>query len=121
MKSCLVIDDSSVVRKITRRILEGADMSVAEAEDARQALAICRETMPDAIFVDANMPDLDGYDFVRELRQLPEGKAPKVLLCATENDAAAIARAKHMGVDRFIMKPFDRAYLIGHFREAGLI
>ena len=121
MKSCLVVDDSSVVRKITRRILESINMRVEEAEDGRQALEICRSAMPDSIFVDANMPILDGFDFVRELRQLANGKDPKVLLCATENDSASAARARHMGVDKFIMKPFDKAYLIEKFQEAGVI
>lgn len=121
MKSCLVVDDSSVVRKITRRILESVHLTVSEAEDGRQALDICRDAMPDAIFVDATMPILDGFDFVRELRQLTAGKQPKVLLCSTENDVAAVARAKHMGVDTFLMKPFDKAYLIEKFQEAGVI
>ena len=121
MKSCLVVDDSAVVRKITRRILESIPMVVEEAEDGRQALDICRGTMPDSIFVDANMPILDGFDFVRELRLLANGDVPKVLLCATENDGASAVRAKHMGVDQFIMKPFDKSYLIGKFQEAGVI
>lgn len=121
MKSCLVIDDSSVVRKITRRILESANLKVEEAEDGRQGLDICRDAMPDAIFVDSNMPNVDGFDFVRELRQMHNGKGPKVILCATENDVSYVERAKHLGVDKFILKPFDKAYLIEKFQEAGVI
>ena len=121
MKSCLVVDDSSVVRKITRRILESQNLSVSEAEDGRQALEMCRDAMPDSIFVDSNMPFVDGFDFVRELRQMDNGKAPKVVFCSTENDGAYVARANHLGVDQFILKPFDRAYLIAKFQEAGVI
>ncbi len=121
MKTCLIIDDSAVVRKITRRILESVNLHVEEADDGRQALEICRDQMPDSIFVDANMPNVDGYDFVRELRQMKQGKEPKILFCSTENDVSFEARAKHLGADRFILKPFDKAYLLGKFREAGVI
>ena len=121
MKYCLVIDDSAVVRKITRRILESQKLRVEEAEDGTQALEMCLQQMPDAIFVDANMPNLDGYDFLRELRKMENGTLPRVLLCATENEVSAIARARHLGADNFILKPFDKTYLIEKFIETGVL
>ena len=120
-KFCLVIDDSSVMRRITRRILEGANLRVAEAEDGRDGLAMCRDGMPDAIFVDSQMPNVDGFDFVHELRQMQGGKVPKVFLCATENDPAQAARAHRLGVDQFILKPFEKAYLIAKFQDVGIL
>ncbi|MGE3149303.1 MAG: response regulator, partial [Pseudorhodoplanes sp.] len=49
MKTCLVVDDSSVIRKVARRILEGLDFRITEAEDGEQALTACQHQMPDAI------------------------------------------------------------------------
>lgn len=108
MAYVLVVDDSPVIRKIARRILENMRFKTAEAADGRQALAACSFSMPDAIFVDSSMPVLDGYDFLRELRQMPGGDKPKIVFCSTEHDVALIARAMHAGADDFLMKPFDR-------------
>jgi two-component system chemotaxis response regulator CheY len=93
MKSCLVVDDSSVIRKVARRILEGLEFEIAEAEDGVQALECCRGKMPDAVLLDWNMPKMDGYEFLRSLRRMPDGDRPKVVFCTTENDVAHIARA----------------------------
>ena len=121
MKLCLVADDSSVIRKVARRILEALDFEIAEAEDGEQALDLCRSRMPDAVLLDWNMPKMDGYDFLRSLRRLPGGDRPKVVFCTTENDVAQIARALHAGANEYIMKPFDKEIVEAKFHEVGLI
>lgn len=121
MKYCLVVDDSAVIRKVARRILEGLDFRIEEAEDGSQALDACRSEMPDAVLLDWNMPVMDGYEFLKALRQLPAGKAPKVVFCTTENDVAHIARAIHAGADEYIMKPFDKEIMTAKFQEVGLV
>ena len=121
MKTCLVVDDSSVIRKVARRILEGLDFQISEAEDGDEAIAVCRAQMPDAILLDWNMPKVDGYEFLRMLRRMPQGDRPKVVFCTTENDVAHIARAMHAGANEYIMKPFDREIVEAKFQEVGLI
>jgi two-component system chemotaxis response regulator CheY len=121
MKHCLVVDDSSVIRKVARRILEGLEFRITEAEDGQKALDLCNEGMPDAILLDWNMPVLDGFDFLKQLRKLPGGKEPKVVFCTTENDIAHIAKAMRAGADEYIMKPFDRDIVEAKFQEVGLI
>jgi two-component system chemotaxis response regulator CheY len=121
MKTCLVVDDSSVIRKVARRILEGLEFQIAEAENGEEAVENCRRQMPDAILLDWNMPKMDGYDFLRELRRLPGGDKPKVVFCTTENDVAHIARALHAGANEYIMKPFDKDIVEAKFQEVGLI
>ena len=121
MKYCLVVDDSSVIRKVARRILEGLDFEIGEAEDGKQAMDSCSSRMPDAILLDWNMPKMDGYEFLRALRKLPTGDRPKVVFCTTENDVAHIARALHAGANEYIMKPFDKEIVEAKFQEAGLI
>ena len=121
MKTCLVVDDSSVVRKIARSILESMDFHITEAEDGEQALESCRETMPDAVLLDWNMPVMDGYEFLGNLRRMPGGDAPKVVFCTTENGMDHISRALHAGANEYIMKPFDKDIVATKFQEVGLI
>ena len=77
MKTCLIVDDSSVIRKVARRILEGLEFQIAEAENGEEAIETCRRQLPDAILLDWNMPKMDGYDFLRVLRRLPGGDKPE--------------------------------------------
>ncbi len=121
MKRCLIVDDSSVIRKVARRILENFGFAVIEASDGQQALDVCTKEMPDAILLDWNMPVMDGFDFLRALRSMPAGDKPKVVFCTTENDLAHIARAMHAGADEYIMKPFDKEIVEAKFQEVGLI
>lgn len=121
MKTCLVVDDSSVIRKIASRILTEMDFSIVEAADGAQALEICKRELPDAVLLDWNMPVMDGFEFMVHLRRLPGGDQPKVVFCTTENDVAHIARALHAGANEYIMKPFDKDIVTAKFQEVGLI
>ncbi len=121
MKQCLVVDDSSVIRKVARRILEDLKFEIREAEDGQAALDICREKMPDAILLDWNMPVMDGLEFLTALRDEQGGDAPVVVFCTTENDVAHIARAIRAGANEYIMKPFDKDIVEAKFQEVGLI
>ena len=121
MKTCLVVDDSSVVRKIARRILEGLEFQVTEAEDGSVALDICRQQLPDAVLLDWNMPVMDGFEFMGHMRRLPGGDQPKVVFCTTENNVAHIAQALSGGANEYITKPFDKDIIADKFAEVGLI
>lgn len=120
MKQVLIVDDSSVIRKVARRILENLNLQTSEAEDGEKALAACSFLMPDAILLDWNMPVMDGFEFLRQLRKMPGGNKPKVVFCTTENDIAHIARAMHAGADEYIMKPFDTEIVKSKFAEIGM-
>ncbi len=121
MKTCLVVDDSSVIRKVARRILEDMSFTIAEAADGEEALKSCKERMPEAILLDWNMPVMDGLEFLTRLRKEPGGDKPIVVFCTTENDVAHIARAMRAGANEYIMKPFDREIVESKFQEVGLI
>ena len=111
MKTCLIVDDSKVIRKVSRHILETLDFIVDEAEDGQIALARCDSAMPDVILLDWNMPVMTGIEFLRQLRQHSRGDQPKVVFCTTENDVAHIREAIEAGADEYVMKPFDRETL----------
>ncbi|MFM1975365.1 MAG: hypothetical protein RL145_211 [Pseudomonadota bacterium] len=121
MKTCLVVDDSRVIRKVARRILEDLSFRVEEAGDGSEALTFCRSTMPDAILLDWNMPVMNGIDFLRQLRADPGGDRPVVVFCTTENDITAIAQAIESGANEYIMKPFDSEIVQSKFAEVGLV
>lgn len=120
-RTCLVVDDSRVVRKVARRILETHGFQVLEAGDGQQALDACRESMPDCVLLDWNMPVMDGITFLRCLREEFGPDQPPVLFCTTENDMNHIARAIETGAQEYIMKPFDEEILIGKFGQVGLL
>ena len=115
MKSCLIVDDSSVVRKVARRILEDMDYIVEEAEDGQDAFDKCRQEMPDAILLDWNMPIMSGLEFLKLLRAYVGGDKPHIVYCTVENDIGAIALALKAGASDYMMKPFDRAILEAKF------
>ena len=120
MKTCLVVDDSKVIRKVARHILETLEFTVDEAEDGRQALSHCAATMPDVILLDWNMPVMSGMEFLRALRQSQWSDQPKVVFCTTENDIAHIRAAIEAGADEYVMKPFDRDTLHSKLQIVGI-
>ncbi|GJD81337.1 response regulator [Methylobacterium gregans] len=119
--TCLIVDDSAVIRKVARRIVETLGFTAAEAEDGAEGLEACRQAMPEAILLDWNMPNVDGYSFLQEVRRMPDGDRPKILFCTTENDVGAIARALRAGADEYIMKPFDRDILTAKLEQVGVL
>lgn len=121
MKSCLVVDDSRVVRKVARRIAEDLGFSCHEAENGQEAYESCKASMPDAILLDWNMPVMSGIEFLEKLRQMDNGGHPKVVFCTTENDVAHIQRALQAGANEYIMKPFDSEIIQSKFIQVGLL
>ena len=121
MKSCLVVDDSRVIRLVARRILESLNFKVEEAEDGRKAMAACQKQMPDVILLDWNMPVMNGIEFLRALRKLSGGDTPRVVFCTTENDIQHIQEAIGAGANEYIMKPFDSEILETKLAQTGLL
>jgi two-component system, chemotaxis family, chemotaxis protein CheY len=118
--TCLVVDDSRVVRKLARRILEANGYAVTEAENGRIALEDCRRKLPDCVLLDWNMPVMNGIEFLQALRAEFGPDNPIVVFCTTENGMTAIEEAIGSGAQEYIMKPFDAEILLGKFAQAGL-
>jgi two-component system chemotaxis response regulator CheY len=111
MNHCLIVDDSRVIRKVSRHILESLGFSVDEAENGQEGLDRCAAVMPDVVLLDWNMPVMSGIEFIVQLRQREGGDRPKVVFCTTENDVAHIREAISAGADEYVMKPFDHETL----------
>ena len=121
MKSCLIVDDSRVIRMVARKILEELQFDTFEAADGKEALDSCVQKMPDAVLLDWNMPVMDGLEFLRELRRMSGGDAPIVVFCTTENDLDHIRKAMEAGANEYIMKPFDSEIIQSKFAQVGLL
>lgn len=118
---CLVVDDSRVVRRAARRMLEAHGFGVTEAEDGQQALEACRATLPDLVLLDWNMPVLDGPGFLRAARAEFGPDRPVIVLCTTEAALERIMEALEAGAQEYVMKPFDETILQDKLMQVGLL
>lgn len=121
MKSCLVIDDSSIVRKVERRIMENLQFKAEEVEQGQDAIAFCQRLgVPDAILVDCTLPDMPSNELVTLLRSLPNGGKAFIMYCASENEPKDITRAMSAGANDYILKPFTREEMKERLAASGL-
>ncbi len=121
MSTCLVVDDSKVVRMVARKMLEGLKIDVEEAEDGQQAMAVCQRNMPASILLDCDVTKKGGFDFLTQLRATKGGKQPIVVVCTTENDTAHAKEAMKKGANEYIMKPLDDDIIKSKFQQVGLL
>lgn len=117
---CLIVDDSQIVRKVARRLLEKHGIQVQEAGSGHEALHLCRQAMPTCVLLDWNMPGMSGIEFLADLCGSLAGEKPVVVFCTAEKDRVSVELATSLGADGYIPKPFDETTLIGKFRELGL-
>lgn len=120
MKIVMIADDSPVIRKVGRRLLEDMGFVVVDAHDASQAVEMCRENMPDVVILDRDMPGPDTLDVIGEISLMPGGRNAKILYCLSEMMIPEMTKAKRAGARGFLMKPFDKAVLEAKFAEAGI-
>lgn len=121
MPSCLIVDDSKVVRKLARRMVEPLGFSVEEAEHGEAALNKCQQAIPSLILLDWHMPVMDGLEFIKKFRAMPGTQATKVIFCTTETDMSHIMQAMDAGANEYVMKPFDETILKDKMSQIGAL
>jgi two-component system, chemotaxis family, chemotaxis protein CheY len=105
----LIVDDSSVMRKIVERSLRQAGLEiddVVEAGNGIEALAAVREAPFDLILSDINMPAMDGIEFLRQLVTVESAKGTPVVMVTTEGSESRVVEALAIGAKGYIRKPF---------------
>ena len=120
-RTCLIVDDSRVVRRISRQIVEGLGFQVIEAENGEEALARCRTDMPGLILVDWDMPVMTGIQFVSQMRALHAPHRPKAVFCTSRSDTQDIFKGIEAGADEYVTKPFTEASLKAKLERIGAI
>lgn len=121
MKTCLIVEDSPLIREITCRILRDLGFSPREAAKAIDAVAECKHATPDVVLLDWDLPQFEALDFLKGVAQLPPENRPPIVLCATEQDQQQFTLAKAAGAAHVVMKPYDTRAIAEKFVEIGLI
>ena len=115
-KRVLVVDDEPEIGRILAMILRAAGFDASAVEGGRAALARLAETPADLVILDVIMPDLDGFETLRRLREAPTtARVPVVMLTANASDADRV-RAEQLGADDFIAKPFEPSDTVARVR-----
>lgn len=120
-KTCLIVDDSEVIREIAVRIVTDLGVDASEAENAAAAINHCREHKPNAVLLDWDLPSMGALDFLRGAGELPPDQKPEIILCSTENDPQQFTLAKAAGAAHHILKPFDKTSIAQKLQEVGLL
>jgi two-component system chemotaxis response regulator CheY len=110
------VDDAATVRMYHRGILESAGFTVEEAVNGIEALEKALTTAYDLYLVDVNMPKMDGYAFLRELRRNAELAQPPAVMISTEAELEDRTKAYEAGANFYMLKPTKPDSLIGHVR-----
>lgn len=112
MKTIMAVDDSASLRQMVAVVLRGGGYTVIEAEDGVDALAKLDGQEVDLFLTDFNMPRMDGIEFTRQVRAMPQYKFAPIVLLTTESQADRKQQGKAAGATAWIVKPFDPEKLL---------
>ena len=116
----LVIDDSKSIRSILTKILVGIGFTVEEAANGLEAMELIKKSKVDLALVDWNMPNMDGCEFIQEVRKDNAHKDMLLMMVTTETAINKVAEALEAGADEYIMKPFTREMIIEKLNLMGM-
>jgi two-component system chemotaxis response regulator CheY len=112
----LIVDDAVTIRRYHRMLVEAIGCDVEEAENGIEALERALQSRFDLFLVDVNMPRMDGYRFVEEVRKAPELRAVPAIMISTESEAADRDKAWRAGANGYLIKPVKPDELQAHVR-----
>jgi two-component system chemotaxis response regulator CheY len=111
-KTILVVDDANIIRLIATRALRDAGYEAIEAENGKAALDLLDGRSVSVVVCDFSMPVMDGIEFVKAVRNLPNYKSLPVLMLTIADEKELLEKGKNAGVDAWMTKPFDIAVLV---------
>ncbi len=103
----LLVDDDPELGEVISTILEQDGFQVIQARTIREALAVVRHGLPHLIITDLRLPDGHGMEFIRYIRQMPNGKAVPILVLSALVDTQTVRKVRHAGADEYLTKPFN--------------
>jgi len=113
----LAIDDSRTIRTLVQKVMLDAGFSCVCADDGIQGVAMFAQENPDVVITDINMPNLDGYGVISQIRNGAVNRTVPILVLTTESADHLKARAREAGATGWIVKPFDDAAIISVVRR----
>ena len=116
-KTILVVEDEESIRSFVRAYLESEGFKVLEAGNGKQGLTVLGEQKPDLIITDIMMPVMDGIEFFKEIRRVPETKEIPVIMLTVKDEFSDIKYAYLLGVEEYITKPFDPSLLVNRIKQ----
>lgn len=111
-KKALTVDDSKTMREMVSFTLKSAGFEVIEAEDGQHALSVLGDQPVDVIITDLNMPNMNGIELIKALRDKPSYKFTPILMLTTESDDSKKNEGKTAGATGWIVKPFNPEKLV---------
>jgi two-component system chemotaxis response regulator CheY len=122
MAKALVVDDSRAVRMILARTLKELGFEVREASNGREALEVIEieKTAVTLVLADWNMPEINGLELLKQLRQKPELASLVVVMVTTETELDQMAAALEAGANEYVMKPFTKDILVEKLQLVGI-
>ena len=111
-KKVLCVDDSSTIRMLVKKALEPEGYTVLEAENGQVALDKSGEESVDLFIVDVNMPVMDGFTFVKEIKKMDAYANVPIIFLTTESAAQKKEVGKDLGVNGWFVKPFEAPSLV---------
>lgn len=117
MSNILLVEDDALLLEVMCNILEGEGFEIHPAKNGRQALEFFLNLKPDLIISDIMMPEMDGYELLKSVRNLPNGVTVPFLFLTARTERADVSRARSLGVDDYLFKPFDAPELINAVRS----
>ncbi len=122
MKTCLVVDDSNIIRKMVVFLLQKHGFEVTEAEDGIQAQAMLKQTLPDLVLMDWSMPNMGGLELLKWVRtELKATPQPMIIFCTAQGNFEDIQNAILLGANEYIIKPFTNDIIKHKLELLGLI
>ena len=118
-KLILTVDDSRTMRDMLKLALCSAEFGVVQAEDGQHGLEVLASCRPDVIVTDINMPRMDGFTFITEVRKSDDHVGIPILVLTTESDPEKKQRARMAGATGWIVKPFDPVKLVDAVRRVA--
>jgi len=112
----LIVDDEPAIRRFLRASLGAQDYLVTEAQNGEAALEQFRRNPPDVLVLDLGLPDVDGFEIIRRLRE--GGSAAPIIVLSSRADEAGKVRALDLGADDYVTKPFGAEELLARVRAA---
>jgi two-component system, chemotaxis family, chemotaxis protein CheY len=118
----LIVDDSRPIRRIEKDMLTELGFETLDAAHGKEALErLTAEPLPDVILVDWNMPEMDGLELIKRIRQDVRFSGTMLLMVTTETETDQMLRALTAGADEYLMKPFTKESLIDKLQMIGVV